>query len=560
MPPIRRRNILVGARMVHYRRAGSGKPVVLLHESPMNSSAFVDLIERLRRSFTVFAFDTPGFGDSDPIPRSELRAHHFADALAETFRALKMPRCPVYGLDTGAAIALSFGRRHPQLTSGLVLQGLPIFDAADRREFLENYTPPFANRWDGSHLTGLWTRIRDHRTFFPWYSRNAAGRGVRPIPPAEELHERLMGFLRAGNHYRHGYDAAFGQDAERLLRKVRVPLTLLGQRGGLLAPPLEDLRLSDNQRVVWISPGGESPVRALRAAFRDYSGRGRARRDQGSFNPHGRTGVGFVDLSFGQLRVRHFRGQGGRPLLILHDCPGSSALLEPIAYQLGQDRPIYAIDLPGHGDSDPLPQARPDATAFAEALEGTLNVLGIRDIDLVAIGLSAPIATEMSLRPLTLVRRLVIENAWLFSAAEKKELRANYFQSITPHWDGSHLYRTWLMLRDQELFWPWYRRTAAAAIIPSGTRALSAKTLHDRTVEVLKSPKTYHLAADAAFRYPMKGRLRRVNVPTLLLCEDTHPAIRDLDAAAQLVPGGRAVRIRPGIPARRRLIQAFLDS
>ena len=273
MPPIRRRNILVGARMVHYRRAGSGKPVVLLHESPMNSSAFVDLIERLRRSFTVFAFDTPGFGDSDPIPRSELRAHHFADALAETFRALKMPRCPVYGLDTGAAIALSFGRRHPQLTSGLVLQGLPIFDAADRREFLENYTPPFANRWDGSHLTGLWTRIRDHRTFFPWYSRNAAGRGVRPIPPAEELHERLMGFLRAGNHYRHGYDAAFGQDAERLLRKVRVPLTLLGQRGGLLAPPLEDLRLSDNQRVVWISPGGESPVRALRAAFRDYSGR-----------------------------------------------------------------------------------------------------------------------------------------------------------------------------------------------------------------------------------------------------------------------------------------------
>ena len=54
-------------RQVHYRRAGSGPPVVLLHQSPKTSEELVPLIAVLAEHFTVFAPDTPGYGLSDPI-------------------------------------------------------------------------------------------------------------------------------------------------------------------------------------------------------------------------------------------------------------------------------------------------------------------------------------------------------------------------------------------------------------------------------------------------------------------------------------------------------------
>ncbi|MSO65397.1 MAG: alpha/beta fold hydrolase, partial [Alphaproteobacteria bacterium] len=138
---IHRRYLPVGKRLVHYRRAGRGSPVVLLHETPMNSSAYVGLMTKLAGRFTVFAFDTPGFGDSEGLGAGRIDAAVMADALALTFGALNLPPCPVYGLDTGAAIALAFALRHPKRTRGLVLTGVPIFDRAMRRELLRLYTP-----------------------------------------------------------------------------------------------------------------------------------------------------------------------------------------------------------------------------------------------------------------------------------------------------------------------------------------------------------------------------------------------------------------------------------
>ena len=50
---VQRLFVAVGSGQLHYRRAGEGPPVVLLH--------------RLARNFTVVAVDTPGYGLSDPL-------------------------------------------------------------------------------------------------------------------------------------------------------------------------------------------------------------------------------------------------------------------------------------------------------------------------------------------------------------------------------------------------------------------------------------------------------------------------------------------------------------
>src|SRR5690606_14891693 len=55
-------------RRIHYRRAGSGPPLVLLHASPSSSRVQIPLLRAWADDFTVIALDTPGFGLSDPLP------------------------------------------------------------------------------------------------------------------------------------------------------------------------------------------------------------------------------------------------------------------------------------------------------------------------------------------------------------------------------------------------------------------------------------------------------------------------------------------------------------
>ena len=54
---------------IHYRTAGSGEPLLLLHRSPSSSEEFGDVIPILARDYWVVAMDTPGYGNSDDPPR-----------------------------------------------------------------------------------------------------------------------------------------------------------------------------------------------------------------------------------------------------------------------------------------------------------------------------------------------------------------------------------------------------------------------------------------------------------------------------------------------------------
>ena len=72
-----------GERQVHYRRAGSGPPVVLLHQSPTSSREYIPLIQEIAaKGFTVFSPDTPGNGMSEPFPGGEWKSMEgFADGV-----------------------------------------------------------------------------------------------------------------------------------------------------------------------------------------------------------------------------------------------------------------------------------------------------------------------------------------------------------------------------------------------------------------------------------------------------------------------------------------------
>jgi len=121
------RDAWVNGLRVHYRMAGTGEPVVLLHGLPTHSHLWRLVLPKLAERALVLAPDLPGFGDSD-------KPEHFDSSLqkqAETIAGFVLDRAlgPVslVGHDLGAAIALLVAQRYPGLVSRLALVNpLPV--------------------------------------------------------------------------------------------------------------------------------------------------------------------------------------------------------------------------------------------------------------------------------------------------------------------------------------------------------------------------------------------------------------------------------------------------
>ena len=176
---IRRRCVYAGDRRVHYRRAGSGPPLVMLHASPGSTYALEPLIALLGETRTVIAVDSPGYGESAGLGLEEPETEDFAAALVETFDALGLDRVDLYGTHTGSKIAVEFTGTNPGRVRRLVLDGIGAYTPEEREDLLANYTIDLSPRWDGSHLVRAWAMRRDMHMFW------AVVRQGRRSPPGD---------------------------------------------------------------------------------------------------------------------------------------------------------------------------------------------------------------------------------------------------------------------------------------------------------------------------------------------------------------------------------------
>jgi pimeloyl-ACP methyl ester carboxylesterase len=221
---------------------------------------------------------------------------------------------------------------------------------------------------------------------------------------------------------------------------------------------------------------------------------------------------GYVNLAHGQVLVRR-RGTGSaRPVLLLHETPGSSAQMRPLMQELARDRTVIAVDLPGLGDSDLLPD--PDAAAYAKVLGGVLGQLRLTEVDVIAEFTAAPLALELARSAPNHVHRLVLDGAFVLGASERRALLKYYCPVIRASWEGSHLLALWHRLRDQELNWPWYE--GAASAIRRREPEIGAERLQAMLLDVMKRLDHYGDACRAAIDYPMKDQLGEVRQPVLL--------------------------------------------
>jgi pimeloyl-ACP methyl ester carboxylesterase len=114
---------------VHYRSAGEGPPVVLLHGYLMNSNIWEPVTDRLASDFHCISPDLPFGAHRIPLsPGADLSLVGIARLVADLLDALDLREVTLVGNDYGTAVAQTVAARHPERIGRLVLTGGECFD------------------------------------------------------------------------------------------------------------------------------------------------------------------------------------------------------------------------------------------------------------------------------------------------------------------------------------------------------------------------------------------------------------------------------------------------
>lgn len=505
MAEVRRGYVDVDGRAVHYRTCGRGPAVVMLHDSPRSSRLHLPTMAALAGHFTIFALDTPGYGNSAPLapePNRDLTIPDFASALGRTLAALGLEAAPVYATHTSAKIALALAARAGTMPR-LVLDGLSLPEKLASPEFIAAYMRPFAIDDDGAYLAAEWSRTRDMVRWFPWFARSAAARTAMAAPSPEWLADYAIDLFSAGPDYADAYAAAMRWDPMPDLLSVTVP-TIVGARS-------DDVLFGFLDRV----PADANPALTVQRLGTDrgewlawlHGSLGATDASLPPPTPRATADRGYLDLAHGQL---HWQRLGrGEPVLVL-SAP-TTLQAHGWARALAGSHCSIVPDLPGFGESDPLPAA--DADAIADALAALLAELAGGPATVLGIGIASPLAGRLAARHPALVNRLVIDGAPPLEGGAAERFGAGLCPSVTydPH-AGTHLHRIWHLLRDGEVQWPWHDPSAGA--VRRLPPQLGGEALHDALTGVLKQPRDWGLAAQAALVAGRSEDWARVEVPT----------------------------------------------
>jgi pimeloyl-ACP methyl ester carboxylesterase len=166
---------------------------------------YLRLMPLLAQHFFVLAVDTPGFGNSDPLP-GDVSIAAFAEAIYEAVSQDFDPPALVFGHHTGAAIAVQLAFDQPEFVRALALSGPTLLNEA-QKEALPSAARTLGIDEQGSHWQAMWQRLR----------------GKDPQADlAIILRETLLAFT-CGEYYEASYRAVADQDVARQMTAINCP-------------------------------------------------------------------------------------------------------------------------------------------------------------------------------------------------------------------------------------------------------------------------------------------------------------------------------------------------
>ena len=267
----------------------------------------------------------------------------------------------------------------------------------------------------------------------------------------------------------------------------------------------------------------------------------------------------FAETAKGRIHYRyHLPGSARGTLLMLHASPTSSWSMRTLGGALGGALNVVCPDTPGNGDSDPLEMEQPRIEDFASSMIALLDTLGIEHASAYGSHTGAHTCIELGIAEPERIRKVVLDGIALFEGEERLDMLRNYAPEIHPDLEGRHLVWAFQFMRDQNIFFPWFKRDPEHL---RGTGLVAPELLQAATLEVLKALTTYHKAYRAAFSHRVRERMPLLTQEALALCDEQDPLLEHTREAASLAPRARFMTLPPysdpGFLARKR--DAILD-
>ena len=186
----------VNGLRIFYRVAGSGRPLLLLHGSPLTSRSWLGVMTSLAQEYTVVAPDFRGYGKSDK-PATGYPVQTMVEDIRELVHQLGMGPVDVVGHDLGGIVAYAYAAKYMQQVSlsPNSLKLMPIRNMLSAAKILmisndlETLVPFIKNALKYQPELKLWASVWSPPTWMK-YNKHYAGRNVRARHAAERPETR----------------------------------------------------------------------------------------------------------------------------------------------------------------------------------------------------------------------------------------------------------------------------------------------------------------------------------------------------------------------------------
>ena len=106
---------------IYYQKLGRGKDLIMLHGWKQDVSTFHNVAEELKKHFTLWLIDLPGFGRSEN-PKKDFTVSDYADTIAKFIKINKINKPVLLGHSVGGRIGIVLSTKYPAIIEKLILE------------------------------------------------------------------------------------------------------------------------------------------------------------------------------------------------------------------------------------------------------------------------------------------------------------------------------------------------------------------------------------------------------------------------------------------------------
>ncbi|MFD6157406.1 alpha/beta fold hydrolase [Nocardia sp. NPDC060256] len=247
---------------VHYKRTGTGSPVLLLHGSGSSLHSFDRVTTLLSSSFDVIRPDLPGFGLTGPRPDRDYRIQTFAKTMVAFLDSLDVRAASIVGNSLGGNIAWNFALDFPQRVERLVLINATGYP---------DKSLPLGLRLARNPLTRALLRRMTSRAATERNLRSAVGPGSAIVN--EAMVDRVHAMLNRSGNRSAFIDFANTDQLDRTADLTRITAPTLILRSGMIDGQHFAHDIADSAEATYANGGHLLPEEApewVAGAIRDF--------------------------------------------------------------------------------------------------------------------------------------------------------------------------------------------------------------------------------------------------------------------------------------------------